>query len=320
MADDSGKKDDGEKGKRQDPQPILLSAAQAQNIPESILSHRRFDQKPKVYEGAPQDAAEEDLAALSDVTTTQRVSHLSRRYRRRMGDMDAAEQTNAWLVSFTDVMALMLTFYVLLFSMHEPTQKEWSEVAVALQKEFNKYYGASHYRGLQDSLSLEKTSFKNALELSYITPILEDFVAQNQSLDDVTVVARDKFVVLQVPLNHLFENNSNKLSEGGEKLVYDLSEMLSRIRNKIEIVAFAETDASPPEDGMKSAWELSMNRAAEVAAILENVGYNKNVTIRGHVYGGAESQAAGSVSGRPAQRIEIVVMNHGNDQDIVFAQ
>ena len=57
MADDSGKKDDGEKGKRQDPQPILLSAAQAQNIPESILSHRRFDQKPKVYEGAPQDAA-----------------------------------------------------------------------------------------------------------------------------------------------------------------------------------------------------------------------------------------------------------------------
>lgn len=319
MADDSDKKDNVDKGKGQGPQPILSSSVQAQNMPESILSHRRFDQAPKVYEGTPQDVAGEKHADI-DVTTTQRVSHLSRRYRRRMGDMDAAGQTNAWLVSFTDVMALMLTFYVLLFSMQEPTQKEWSEVAVALQKEFNKYYGASHYRGLQDNISLEKASFKNALELSYITPILEDFVAQNQSLDDVTVLARARFVVLQVPLNHLFENDKNTLSEGGEKLVYDLSEMLSRIRNKIEIVAFAETDAVSQEDGMKSAWELSMNRAAEVAAILENVGYNKNVTIRGHVYGRAEDQAAGSVSGRPAQRIEIVVMNHGNDQDIVFAQ
>jgi hypothetical protein len=55
--------------------------------------------------------------------------------RRRLGDQVQPNYT--WLVTFTDVMGLILTFFVMLFSMSSPETAKFSQVASVLQGELN---------------------------------------------------------------------------------------------------------------------------------------------------------------------------------------
>lgn len=300
--------------------------------PESILLHHNFDAADVNDLIKAQDVAtaKKDMAAdaarskeASLPMTTRPLSFRSRYQEQNTRQYDASEQTHAWLVSFTDVMALMLAFYVMIFSMNVPSSDGWTDVAGALQKEFNKYYGASNFRGLQDEISLRKREQKDALDLSYLKTVLLDFKMKNQSLKDTKLLTYDHYIVMQVPDEILFEKDSLQVNKANEQTALDLAEMLSRLRNKIEIQAYAAYSEQDNEDNRRASWELSLNRAAEVAAILKNVGYTKNVTIRGQAYSrdkNVESPPSNAPSERQRhQMLEIVIMAHGDDGDKVFA-
>jgi chemotaxis protein MotB len=89
---------------------------------------------------------------------------IMRRYGRRAGD---AQGSSAWLVSFTDVMALMLTFFVLLFAMSHPKEEEWDEFTDTVQENFNRFNGQVLNRGQQDAINIEKVNWSKALDLNY---------------------------------------------------------------------------------------------------------------------------------------------------------
>ena len=202
-----------------------------------------------------------------------------RGYNRRADDKSGG--ASIWLLSFTDVMALMLTFFVLLFSMSHPKQEQWEEFTREVQENFNRFQGRPLHRGAEDTVNIAKINFSKALDLKYLQAIITKMVEKEPSLRRVKMIPSDKGLIISLPQNLLFDVGQAKVQVQGTKALYILAGTLSRIKNRIEVVG--HTDPRPVRGGaFASNWELSLARAANVAAVLDDVGYKRPITVRGH--------------------------------------
>lgn len=206
-----------------------------------------------------------------------------RRYRRRMGDAQQ-KGSAAWLVSFTDVMALMLTFFVLLFAMSNPKEEDWEDLTDAVQNNFNKYYGQVFNRGHQDTINIEKVNFSQALDLNYLRALIISLVEREPSLSVVKLINQPGNLIISLPENLLFDPGQAKIKDEASRALFTLANILSRIQNRVEVVGHTDPRPISTQD-FPSNWELSMSRAAQVAAVLENVGYSQSVIVRGQASG-----------------------------------
>lgn len=231
-------------------------------------------------------------------------------------DRQAAQAQQAsssmWLVSFTDVMALMLTFFVLLFSMAEPDKETWQGMVKTLRQELNKYYGPVYSRGPQDMINIEKVDFEIALDLTYLESLIERLASRNEQLRQMEVIEMEDQLVLALPGSLLFESGSNRVSETGREALFPLATMLGRIKNAVEIIG--HTDPEVVTDKTRgSNWALSLRRSLAVANVLEEMGYDESPVVRGlssahYRYIPAEMDK--ETRAAMARRVDIVISPH----------
>ena len=231
---------------------------------------------------------------------------------RRLGD--SPKPNYIWLVTFTDIMGLMLTFFVMMFAMAEPREAEWSEVSAALRSEVGKVYGASENNGTEETIDLSRVNYKNALNVRYLEELMRSLMDEHEVLKNMTLIAQPDSVVVSLPQELLFDPGQAVVKESGRKALYTLGGALMRMRNSIEIDGHADPR---PMEGTKSSfsnnWELSLARAGNVAAILENVGYQQKIRISG--YGSGRYQDLDSINDQIqrqdlSRRVDIVIMNY----------
>ena len=241
-----------------------------------------------------------------------------RRFGRRMGD--DGNSPSMWLVSFTDVMALMLTFFVLLFAMSNPKQEEWEDFTQNIQKNFNRFHGQVFNRGKEDAINIAKINFSQALDLNYLRALMDNLIKQEPSLQVARLIDNGDSLIISLPHDILFEAGQASVKSQANKALFTIAGTLDRIKNRVEIVG--HTDPRPLSSSQfPSNWELSLARAASVAAVLENVGYEKPMTIRG--------QASGRFDDIPetvpvaerldlSRRVDIVVMEDDGRRTKLF--
>lgn len=269
------------------------------------------DHQPPVIEG-------------SEITVAPFSPTGQRRRRRRMGDMGAeAQSSQIWLICFTDVMALMLTFFVLLFSMSEPERQTWSQITAALQGEFNLHYGALFNQGPEEELNLDRINFNRALDLSYLSALLNSLIKQYESLQASMIIQRRDSIVISLPQDLLFEPGSADIRQEGARALYALGGSLSRIKNSINVVGHADPRPFIGVDGRyQSNWELSLARAANVAGVLERVGYTQEIGVRGlssALYDELSDIRDEATRMDLARRVDIIVMDHDGQQARMFS-
>lgn len=212
-----------------------------------------------------------------------------KRFRRRKFDQDGT--TSMWLVSFTDVMALMLTFFVLLFAMSHPKKEDWEDFSNNVKKQFSKYYGLALNAGIQDTINIQKVSFEEARDLRFLQQLIAEQLDKVDTLRGITIIPqppnteKPSRLIISMPDNLLFESGSAALKREGSDALFDLQVFLDRIPNRLEIIGHADPRPVPPGGEFPSNWELSLTRAASVAASLQNYGYSKDLTIRGQSSG-----------------------------------
>jgi len=222
-----------------------------------------------------------------------------------------------WLMTFTDVMALMLTFFVLLFSMSEPIVEDFSDLMAALNNEFNTFYGRTMSAGPEDTVDIARIDFDHALDIRYLEALMQAVIDRNEVLrDNVTMRARGDHIMISLPHDLLFDVGSAELKEGSTRAIFALGGTFSRMKNALELVGHADPRPVAGDrgaSGFASNWDLSLARAAAVAAALERVGYIEPVIVRGSSDGryqdlegiDDENERLGL-----SRRVDIVIMNH----------
>lgn len=223
------------------------------------------------------------------------------------------DNSQAWLLTFTDLSALMLTFFVLLFSMSTIKEAEWQNLvdALALQQ--------PSVREVTVALpAVEKTADPvervPGSDLDYLAAVLEQQMAGNDVLAGAELRREVGRLVISLPGDLLFAPGSITLGETGEKAIFVLSGGLRNLRNVIEIAGHA--DPTQPQRLYPSNWELSLARAAAVSGQLTALGYRGSIVVRG--YGDARyaeidrSLATGERMAR-ARRVDIVVHSYAQE-------
>ncbi len=247
------------------------------------------------------------------------------RYRRNRYDDGPAEKKMAWLITFTDVMGLMLTFFVMMFAMSAPQKNEFSELMAAMNSELNPFYGQSMSAGPEDSPNVRKINYNAALDLNYLNALMRVAIEKDEALQaNVTVTPQGDRLFLSMPQDFLFGDGSAVLQQAAARPVFALAGTFSRIKNAVGLVGYADSTDSRSDAGVPyiTGWGLSLARAAAVAAALDRAGYTDPVTIQG-ASAMKYDDPGGAVDENNRQdlsrRVDIVIMNHTGRANRVFS-
>ncbi|MFV3128385.1 OmpA/MotB family protein [Niveispirillum sp. KHB5.9] len=206
-----------------------------------------------------------------------------------------------WLLTFTDLVCLLLTFFVMLYAMSEPDPARYKALAAGAPGAKLDQQGDARPEAAFSAASLDRGK---AIELGYLGRVFESQMAANPELADVTIRRVEGTLILSLPSDLLFAPGDATLSEKGRAALFTMGGVAANIGNAVDVVGHA--DASPAGPNWASNWELSLARARTVADALHEAGYLRDITVRGH----GDGQSGGAVS-EAARRVDLVVREHG---------
>jgi len=205
--------------------------------------------------------------------------------------------TRVWLITFTDLVALMLTFFVMLFAMSNVKLTEWRSIidslSQTLRPEETKTVPAP-----SSAFNIGTIFRQRAIDLDYLTAVLGDAIAGHELLSRGRIARLEDRLVISLSGDLLFETDGSGLTADGRQALFLFGGVLRNIGNQIAVSGHA--DIAQAARGYASAWELATARAATVANALRQSGYTDDIIA----FGFADAADGGAAV---ARRIEIVV-------------
>lgn len=194
----------------------------------------------------------------------------------------------SWITTFSDLMSLLLTFFILLFSMSNVSDDKFNQAAYSLS---NSLLGGGE--GIMDGMIVpyeEETTGTNKpvtpakeLEGAELDPALIaiynqvlNFVEKNELEDKVIITADQKGIYVNVSNAILFGKESASISREGRSVLKSVGKLLNQLDNRVVIEG--HTDDIPNAYGQyPTNWELSVGRAVSVLRYLNE---NEHVDTR----------------------------------------
>ncbi len=220
-------------------------------------------------------------------------------------EMKSPEASGAsWMITFADLLSLLLTFFVLLFSMSTVQFDSWKAVVNTMSDEFNPERPQIDITPHEIPDHLKKKSAAG-LNLNYLQSLFSQAVESQAGLEGTVVTQNSLGVVISIPAHLLFEKKDAQLVTGAVRPLRRLAGTLVQIQNKVKVEG--HTDPGPVTNRRyRSNWELSMARARMVAGILTDFGYTQSITVLGHADTGIQPV---SIQGQDlAERVDIVII------------
>lgn len=213
-----------------------------------------------------------------------------------------------WLITFTDLIALLLAFFVMLFSMSAVEPEPWESMTNSLTARLNPDFGWDSLTALTD-LNADSTSADGAADLDYLQAVLSDKISNVPLLSKALLTRRGDRLVISLAADSLFSAGSAGLGEDARAALYAMGDSLRHISNRVDVNG--HTDPTPVRDGQyPSNWELSLHRAVAVADALASAGYTRQITAMGM----AESRFHESAAEpdwekrmRDARRVDVII-------------
>lgn len=222
-----------------------------------------------------------------------------------------------WMLTFADLLSLMLTFFVLVFSMSTIHHDSWNDVVETMRDQFDPTYSSIRQRTFENKQAVARTS-AHGLNLNYLKALIERDMENNKSLRGAIVSRERDRVIVSIPASFLFENKSGQFLAGAPQALAQFSGSLVQIKNKM-VIASHTNDLPVANSKYRSNWELSVTRAQLVAGVLVDAGYIFPVSVIGH--GDSkfriDSDARATVSQLDAQeRIDFVILAEGKAKGV----
>lgn len=174
--------------------------------------------------------------------------------RLRRGNKLEEDNTHRWLISYSDFLTLMFTFFVALFSLS--TMDLWKA---------EKFTGSLRqaFKVIDEPISFEDD--RNRAVIEDLRKILYD-------ISGINVKSDSRGVVVNLPSSLLFDSGSARIKPEAEEALLRISQALREIPGKILIEG--HTDNVPIIHGSiyRSNWELSAARASSVLHFFINQG------------------------------------------------
>jgi chemotaxis protein MotB len=188
--------------------------------------------------------------------------------------------SRAWMVTFADLLSLLLAFFVLLFAMSKMETNAWKTLVNALSDRLNPLH--QWIQPLVETESVPSKLFaKRAIDLDYLAGILQAKMADSEILSQSVLHRLDDALVVSLPGHLMFSSGRMQLHGEGQRALVALSTALKSVGNSIELVGHTDTSPPPPGSYINSNWDLSLARALALANGLRRLGYGETIKVVG---------------------------------------
>ncbi len=201
----------------------------------------------------------------------------------------------AWMVTFTDLIALLLTFFVMLFSMMKVEEQQWQGLTSSLARQLDGIEGprVPLPRYARDS---EATPLAPATDLDYLSALIGARLAERGDAGAYRVERGANALIVRLPVRLAFAPGGVQPMASASAAVETLSTILRNLDNRVELAGYPGRD--DPAAPYATAWELSLHRAQAVADLLRAAGYARPISVRGYAVAPAEGAAVDRAGGR----------------------
>lgn len=205
------------------------------------------------------------------------------------------ENTERWLLTYADLMNLLLIFFIILYAMSKVDVAKYNELSQAMGKVFGIGHSSNEMfppgAGSDSLIDLGKGNQKDNTPTPTPTPSatgdqgtgagniedqemqalknsLENMITEGNLGGEITVSTEERGVKISIQAQYLFASGSSELEPTVLKNVEDIGKMLKEFPDNYVRVE-GHTDTDPIKTALyPSNWELSSARATNVLRIL----------------------------------------------------
>ena len=171
-----------------------------------------------------------------------------------------------WMITYADMMTLLLVFFVMLFAFSEIKEDKFRRVI----RSFRSYFGSE--AEVQPRVRPEDRAAALLERLRIRMDLRVGTLGEN-----VFIATTPEGLRITVAGKLLFNSGEAEVTDDGKKVLGDLALMIKGYNNRIEIRG--HTSSVPLPDGSPYAdnWELSWQRARNVATYLVEQGVSEHI-------------------------------------------
>ncbi len=220
---------------------------------------------------------------------------------------------NIWLVTFADVIALLLAFFVMFFSMSSIKTETWNVIIPQISS--SKVPKKQEKPRPQETKNIATVKHNEALSLQYLANVLEEHLSGDPLLNEAAVHRLDELLVISLPSDAMFDVGSVALTDGARDALFRMGGIVATIGNRIDVRG--HTDPARASDvRFDSKWSVSLARAAAVANELRRTGYARQIPIYGLAdtrFGHLDEQIPEPARQALSRRVDVVVRPHSGE-------
>ncbi|UMZ73368.1 flagellar motor protein MotB [Natranaerofaba carboxydovora] len=201
------------------------------------------------------------------------------RHSRRKRKEEEAEDTEAWLRTYGDMITLLLCFFVLLFSFSTIDDETFDQIMISLHQSFSGVLPEGRTMvppedqidigkdEVPEDPELDETQEEEVEEMKELQQQIEEYI-EERDLDDVmSIIMDERGLMLRFQDKILFDTARAELRDEAENILSEISVFLNQVDNEITIEG--HTDDRPMRGPQfDTNWELSTGRATSVLRFL----------------------------------------------------
>lgn len=186
---------------------------------------------------------------------------------------DASDQArSSWLVTFADLIALVLAFFVMLYATQRIERGDWQAMITSLSQSLNVTAQPQEQPRAEDNVQVINPP--QATDLAYLQALINGARETEPALANIVMHRLDDRLFIALPGDLLFFPGRADPVPGAVERVAILANLLRNVSNRVDI--FGHTDPTPVGGHVfESNWELSLARAEMISAMMRSAGYSR---------------------------------------------
>lgn len=229
---------------------------------------------------------------------------------------------NEWLGTYSDMVTLLMTLFVLLYSMSSVDEAKVHAISQAFSAltgksadsilQYDMYQGSQPIVGGESKVDETLEQSEN-MENKTMYQSVKEFIEENSLNDTIDVAENEKGVVLQLKDNVLFESGQADLKAGSNEILDKINTLISTIPDSIVIEG--HTDNVPiHNEKYKDNWDLSSMRATNVLRYFTEVKHQDPQRFRAAGYGEYKPKVDNSTEENRAQNRRVNISIENNEE------
>ena len=200
--------------------------------------------------------------------------------RRGITDIEPAESTDRWLVSYADFITLLFAFFVVMYSISNVNLGKYRVLSDSVMTAFSAQSNSPFPVGSQLGISVQRAPIAVGLiGQTGLVSMQETAAELDKRLQKwvkkgmIAVCGNEKWLEIEIKSSLLFESGDALLSADATSILSELTSVVKTTKNPLYVSGY--TDDVPINTGrFPTNWELSAARSASVVRLLAQNGIN----------------------------------------------